>query len=189
MSKNGVSIIFPSSNLVFDGNIPYTKSDHPTNPCLEYGKQKEAVERSLLDLEKNISIIRFTKILSYHTLIIKKWIEHLKKCEVIHPFLDMVLSPIPINFAIKTIIKIAESKKTGIWQISAKQDITYEELARYIARNIGVSERSIQPIKARESGQIFEHIPKHTTLDTSRIEKEIGLSPPDAHDIIDLIIN
>ena len=134
------------------------------------------------------ALILTAKLICSQTPIIKKWIEQLKKGDVIHPFSDMVLSPVPVDFAIKAIIKIAELKKTGIFQVSARQDITYEALARHIAKNIGAGERSIQPIKANESGLNLEHIPKHTTLDTSRIEKELGLITPNALDTVDSIL-
>ena len=80
-------------------------------------------------------------------------------------------------------IYLKEIGKTGF--LTAKEDITYEELATHIAKKIGVSQRYVQPIKAHDSGLMFETIPKHTTLDTSRIENELGFIPPNVWDTID----
>ena len=183
--RKGVSIIFPSTNLVFDGQSPNRKTSDPINPRVEYGRQKAVLEKEVMDLGQNNYIVRFTKILDPQTPLINNWIEQLKNKIVIHPFFDMVLAPVPIDFAVKVIIEIADSKNFGIWQVSAKEDITYEELATHIAKKIGVSQRYVQPIKAHDSGLMFETIPKHTTLDTSRIENELGFIPPNVWDTID----
>lgn len=185
LARKGISIIFPSTNLVFDGQSPNRKTDDPVSPRVEYGRQKAATEAGLMDLRQNISIVRFTKLLGPQTPLINNWLEQLKNKIVIHPFCDMVLAPVTIDFASKVMVEIADSKSFGVWQVSAKKDITYEELARYIARKIGVSQRYVQPIRAHDSELRLESIPEHTTLDTSRIENELKLSPPDVWDTID----
>jgi len=133
--KQGTSIIFPSTSLVFDGRHPQRKADDPVCPVTEYGRQKVAAENGLIGLGKNISIVRLTKIIGPKTAIIVDWIEKLRNKRIIHPFSDKVLAPVQIDFAAKAMIEIAEKKSFGIWQISAKEDITYEQLAIYIARN------------------------------------------------------
>ncbi len=185
LARKDVSIIFPSTNFVFDGQRPNRKTDDQVCPRVEYGRQKAATEAGLMDLWQNISIVRFTKILGPQTPLVKNWIDQLRNRTVIHPFSDMVLAPLPIDFASKVIIEIAEKKRFGIWQVSAREDITYEELARHIARKIGVSQRYVKPIKAHDSGLKFESIPQYTTLDTSRIENELELNPPDVWNTID----
>lgn len=183
--REGASIIFPSTNLVFDGRMPNMKIDDPVCPCTEYGRQKAAAESGLMSLGQNVAIVRFTKIFGPQTPFIRNWIKQLKDRKVIHPFSDMFLSPVSIDFALKVLIEVADRKSFGIWHVSANEDITYENLARHLARKIGVSQQYVQPTTVNGSGLEFESIPKHTTLDTSRIENELGFIVPKALDAID----
>lgn len=183
--NKGTAIIFPSTNLVFDGLKPFCKVDDLVYPLTKYSRQKNETETGLLKQEKNIAIARFTKIFGPETPLVLNWIEQLKRGIIIHPFSDMALAPVSIDFAVNALIEIANRKSYGVWHISAKEDITYEELAMYLARRVGVSQQYVQPIKAIDSGLSFELIPKYTTLDTSRLQKELGINPPDPFDTID----
>ena len=183
--QKSVSVIFPSTNLIFDGRSPYKKSDSRVCPRVEYGRQKAAVEERLMNLGGNSSIVRFTKILGPENELVNQWIKQLRTKTVIHPLSDIVLSPISVDFASQIMLKIADSGNDGIWQVSGKEDITYEQLGRHIARKLGVSQRYVQPTKVSDSGLRFEYVPRHTTLDMSRAESELGFACPDVWDTID----
>lgn len=185
LMKKGIPVIFPSTNLVFDGRIPDRKANDSVCPRSEYGRQKTAAETGLMGLGQNVFVVRFSKVIGMQTQFINDWIERLKCRTTIYPFSNMVLAPIPIDFASKVLVEIADSKGFGIWQVSAKEDITYEELARPVARKIGVSQRYVQSMKVCDSEFGLESIPEHTTLDTFRIENELGLKPPDIRETID----
>jgi dTDP-4-dehydrorhamnose reductase len=189
ISKNGAALFFPSSNLVFDGCTPFQKTTDKVNPCCEYGKQKAETEQGLKNLTNRVSIVRFTKILSSGMALIRNWIDDLRLGKAIHPFSDMVLSPVSIRFAVEAAIAIMQSERYGIWQVSATEDVTYEQMARYLARKIGASETLIEPVKSAESGLSFETIPMYTTLDTSRLQDELGLRPPSIWESLDNAIS
>jgi dTDP-4-dehydrorhamnose reductase len=186
--RKGISIISPSTNLVFDGQRPNIRADEPPSPNIEYGRQKALAEHGLMNLGTDISIVRFTKILGRETPLIKQWIKDLNTKTAIYPFSDMVLAPISIDFAVRVIIAIAENKSSGIWQVSPQEDITYEQLARLLARKIGASQQYVDPISVSDSGLEFESIPKHTTLDASRLVSELGFIPPTINDFIGSLI-
>ena len=183
--RKGISVVFPSTNLVFDGRIPNRRINDPVCPSCQYGRQKAAAEIGFMGLGRSISIVRFSKILGSETHLIKDWMDKLGNGICIHPFSDMVLAPVPIDFAVKVMIGIVDSGSFGIWHVSAKEEITYEEFARHIARKIGVDQLYVQPISVHDLGFEFESVPEHTILDTSRIENELNLSPPDVWKAID----
>ena len=185
--EKGISVVFLSTNLVFDGQSAFRKAEEETCPYVEYGKQKEIVEKKLQAMSNNVSIVRLTKVLSPQSHLITRWIDQLKSGNKIYPFIDMVLSPISVDSASEVIIEIGESKKHGIWQLSGATDITYEQLARAIAKKIGSAEKLVCPIRVNESNVKFEAIPQHTTLDMSRIKSELGYSPPDVWQTIDTL--
>ncbi len=41
LSQTGAALFFPSSNLVFDGLVPFRKANDAVSPCCEYGRQND----------------------------------------------------------------------------------------------------------------------------------------------------
>lgn len=185
LAAREIAVVFFSTNLVFDGQSPFRKADDAPNALVEYGRQKADAERGLMGLGRGTTIVRLTKVLSPGTGLLSHWINSLKNKVAVHPFCNMPVSPIAADFASSVIIEIAQRRSSGIWQISGGEDITYEELARYLARRMGIAQRYVQPIEATASETGFEAIPKHTTLDTARVRDELGYRPPGAWDTID----
>jgi hypothetical protein len=71
-------------------------------------------------------------------------------------------------------------------QVSAAEDITYAAAARFVAKRLGADEELVQPVTVAESGLPIEYVPRHTTLDTSRLQIEFGFKPPCPRDAIEL---
>jgi dTDP-4-dehydrorhamnose reductase len=188
LSEREISIIYPSTSLVFDGKMPFRHANDPVNPQCEYGYQKVETELGLGSLTERVAIIRFAKIIEPAMPLINNWIANLKQGKTIHPFSDMVLAPVSLRYAVKVIIAVMEKKSYGLWQVSAKEDITYEQLARYVTEKRAVPQKLIQPVKAEQSGLKLETIPAHTTLDTSRLHDELGIEPPSAWETVDEIL-
>ena len=90
---------------------------------------------------------------------------------------------------IEALCRVADRGCAGAIQISSKQDVTYEHAARHIATAIGADQNLIQPVRAASLCGRFRHIPRHTTLDTTRLSQELGLTPPDVWAAIDLAIS
>lgn len=182
-------VIFPSSNLVYDGTVPFQKADAPLSPRTEHGRQKAEAERQLLALGDLISVVRFTKIFGPNMPLFESWISALKNSQPIHPFSDKVVSPLPLSFAVAVLHRIAEMRLKGIVQVSAERDVTYEEIGRQFARRLGVNQDLIQPMSSETANLEPGAVPTHTTLDTTRLVAELGMKPPDVYSTIDLMIS
>ena len=100
----------------------------------------------------------------------------------------MVLSPVSLQFALEVIIAIMHRESYGFWQVSSREDITYEQIARYLARKMGISQELVDPIRVDQSGLKFETFPEYTSLDTSRLKEELGMEPPSVWDMLDHIL-
>ncbi len=184
--NSGAFVVFPSTNMVFDGAKPNYKETDKVCPVTEYGLQKVETEIELLKMG-NCAIIRFSKIIGSNLPLIKKWIKDLKNNISIHPFSDMKMSPVSLNFAAKVMRKIGESKSSGIWHVSNNEEITYEEAARHIVKKLNLSENLIKPAKAKDKG--ITNIPDYSTLDTQKLNASFDLISPDAFAIIDSQFN
>jgi dTDP-4-dehydrorhamnose reductase len=181
----GTFVLFPSSNLVFNGRQPFCPENTAFDPSCEYGRQKAEAEFMLLSAGRKTAIIRFSKIIHPMMEPIRGWIHDLRNGRKIHPFSDMILSPVPVNFAVSMIHKIGEMKLPGIWQISGNQDLSYAQVARHISHMIGANKALVQPISVHDAlPRLDTLLPKHTTLKTHRIENEFGIRPPDVWEAI-----
>ena len=184
--SNGVFVVFISSNLVFDGALPYAKSTDLTTPQTNYGQQKAQAEQELLKLGNGVAVVRFSKILSPEMKLIKNWIRDLRMGVAIHPFSDMVLSPVSLRFAASVLQRVAAMKISGITQISASQDVSYEAVARYLACKLGVNKNLIEPITTENDDYSAPQV--NTTLDISRLQNVLLMTPPDVWETIDSLL-
>ncbi len=187
LHENGSFVIFPSTNLVFDGAIPATPASTERSPKTEYGRQKAEVEKFMESLGARGAVVRFTKIISAGGGVFQEWRSSLKSNTAISAFSDMSFSPVSPDFAAEALARIADAEAGGVYQASASDDITYEQAARMICSLMGAPPELVRPARASESRLDLEAIPAHTTLDTSRIVSEFGLKPKTAAETIEAV--
>jgi len=184
---NNAFVVFISSSQVYDGSVPFQKAESKVSPQTEYGRQKAEAERQLFALGDSISVVRFTKVFGPNNPLLTGWLRALQNGETIHPFSDMTMSPIPLSFAVDVLQRVVEERVLGIIQVSATEDVTYAQVAQYIARRIGATPNLVQPIHSSNSNIVLETVPTHTTLDISRLQSTLGLEPPDVWTTINTI--
>ncbi|CBN55121.1 MULTISPECIES: sugar nucleotide-binding protein [Kamptonema] len=184
----GTFVVFLSTNQVYDGSIPLRKADDKVCPQTEYGRQKAEAEKQLLALGNLVSIVRFTKVLSSRVPLFQGWIQALRNNQEIHPFLDMVMAPVPLYFAADVLSRLGELRLPGIVQVSGEKDISYDEVAYYLARQIDANLDLVKPRNSKEVNLQPEFVPLHTTLDTTQLRIQLRLEPPKVWSGIDLIL-
>jgi dTDP-4-dehydrorhamnose reductase len=80
---------------------------------------------------------------------------------------------------------IGEGRFSGIFQVSGDRDISYADLARHLARRLEADPDLVQPTTSVAAGVEMEHLPRHTTLDASRLQESFGLGPPGLATLLD----
>lgn len=168
--------------------MPFRKANERVCPQTAYGRQKTEAERQLLALGDLIAVVRFSKVIGPNMPLLKGWMQAFRNNEVIHPFSDMVMAPVPLPFAVDVLCRIAEIRLPGIVQVSSEKDVTYEQVARHIVQRINANPVLVQPIRSRASSLQLEATPSHTTLDTARLRVDLGMEPPDVWSAIDLVL-
>lgn len=175
----GIFVVFLSSNTVFDGQTAFPGASDRTNPQTEYGRQKVQAEERLLHLGGEVAVVRFAKVIAPDMPLLSSWARDLIAGKVIYPFSDGVMAPVSTSFVVDLLIRVLAQRLTGIIQASARDDISYETAARYIAAKLAADARLVEPIFSKQAG--VAPGPRHTTLDTSRLA-EVGLeAPPPTH--------
>jgi dTDP-4-dehydrorhamnose reductase len=184
----GAFVVFLSTNLVFDGKQAHRGPDEPVAPRTEYGRQKADAERRLLGLGDSVAIVRLSKVVDRTTPLLAGWIRALLDGREIRPFSDMVLSPVPLGFAVRVIGRVGQRRLAGILQVSAPEDVTYDRVARQAARRLGRPAALVRPVTVAASALALEDVPRHTTLDTTRLTAALGVEAPAADRVVDQVM-
>jgi len=176
----GVFVVFPSTNLVFDGSQAFVSPLAMPCPRTAYGRMKAETEARLLDFGGGVGIVRLSKVVHDELAIFAEWQAAFHSGAIVHPLADVMFSPLPLADASALLVAVAHSRTPGVVQASAAEDLSYAEACFLFARSQGVSSASVRPISWRESGLFFEHVPDHTTLDSTRATALFGFRPPSA---------
>lgn len=185
--SRGVFVVYLSTDKVFDGSKFRTNPNEAYSFRTEYGRQKAEAETELRSLGESVSIVRLTKVLTSEDPLLISWAKALERGERIYPFDDLLMSPVLLSDVISVLDRIAEKRLSGIFQISSSDEISYAEAAYVGARILKADEALIQPIKASQSGRYDEPVAVHSTLNTNRLKKELGVELPDARCVIEKI--
>lgn len=186
LSKLGIFVVFLSSNQVFDGTVPFAPPHLSVCPVMEYGRQKVDTERGVLALGDRAAVLRMSKVFAPRSGLLAMWADTLRSGGVIHPFSDLTLSPIPVSFVVEVLRRLVDSPSPGLWQISGSADVPYEQAARHVGRRLGISDVHIQSLEARQARPDIEAVPRFSSLDSSRVQSEFGLSAPDVWQTVSL---
>lgn len=154
--EKGWDIVILSSNLIYSNCI--------------YGKLKLELENKVTELMPKSYCFRMTKILSPKFALFKKWMSDLLQNKPIYAFDDYYFSPVLIEQVINTFSKIFSLKKYGIWNISAPDQISYYEAAKFIAENLEVSQKQIYCNHISEYNKLFQNV-HNIYLDTIQTER------------------
>ena len=178
-------ILFLSSGHVFDGDTPLAAEDSAQAPITEYGRQKADAERRLATLGNIIAIVRLSNVLAPDNSLIGGWSKALNAGNSIRPFSDMTMAPVPLSFVSRALARIIDQPTGRTWQISGEKDVSYAVAARAGAILLGLSPDLVQPIRAADAGY-SERIRRYTSMDSSRLQNELALSPPSVDQTIRL---
>ena len=170
--ERGTFVVFPSTNLVFDGTVPHRRTGEAHCPTIEYGRQKARAETALLALGPRVAVVRITKVIGPEHPLVLGWIRDFRAGKAIRPFTDRVIAPVSLDYTVRALPAIGEAKAGGIHHVSGDDDVTWADLAARLAQRLGFDAHLVEPKPAVRVD------PRHTTLDTSALIARFGLEPP-----------
>jgi dTDP-4-dehydrorhamnose reductase len=187
LATQGIYTLFLSTNQVFDGESASMPANAPVSPRSEYGRQKAETERLLqarMAAGAPIGILRLGKVVSPGMRLLSDWKQQLSAGQAIHPFSDMRMAPIPVDVVALAIAAMMRDRAAITAQLSGPRDITYAEVAIFVARQIGADPGLVEAVNARDAGMPAGTTPRHTTLDSSYLISKYGLMVPGAFEVI-----
>jgi len=151
LHEQGVFLVFPSSNLVFSPRSRSASEIDVPDPVTQYGRQKAEVETFLQSFGSGAAIVRLTKVVSPELPLFLKWVHTLRSNQAIHPYSDLVMQPIPVDFVAGEILHLAMNRLPGIHHITGGGEMTYAEAAGLICREIGCDPKLCVPVPSPAS--------------------------------------
>jgi dTDP-4-dehydrorhamnose reductase len=174
----GARPLLLSSAAVLDGTRAMALEDSPPRPTSVYGHQKAAAEAALL--QAGGGVLRLGKVLHPAQATIAGWRSDLRSQRAIRPLTDLRMAPVSLELAVLTIARLilADKNAVGIFQITAKRDISYAEAAAHFASVLGASRELVIPTTSEEAGIALIDRPRHATLSDARTHAVTGIAAP-----------
>ena len=186
----GITVLFLSTNQVFDGRTPHERAEAPHSPVSEYGRQKARAEAALLrQIESGapVAILRLAKVVSDTMPLIGGWIKDLTAAKPIRVFDDLKLAPTPTNQVCTAIAALLQNRARGIFQLTGPRDVSYADIGGFLAAYLDADPKLVNQTSARAAGLPEGATPLHTTLDSSLMRVHYGLDVPDVWDVVERV--
>jgi dTDP-4-dehydrorhamnose reductase len=191
LTAGGVHVLFISSDKVFDGETPHVRPEAPTTGRSEYGKQKAQAEaglRAMMERGAPVAILRLSKVVSPATALLRDWTAALAAGRPIRAFHDMTMAPVPAATVVRAVDALMSARARGIFQLSGPRDVTYMEVARFLAARLGADPALVVPASRTEGGAPAGSGPPHTTLDGGALAARYGIVVRDVWDVLESVL-
>jgi len=177
----GITPVYVSSDAVFDGTRSFFKEDDETQPILEYGRQKQMVERFLASLPPPWLIVRLPKLLATSNAtggMLNEWIEGLGRRERILCATDQFFTPAAASDAAQAIAMLVRSGAQGVFHLGGPERLSrrtllaelVDEYRKYESPRAQIEDCFLRAIP------VFERRPLDTSLDSSRFAAHSRMS-------------
>ncbi len=171
---NDRRLVFTSTDLVFDGTRSWYREDDPPRPILEYGRMKRAAElavaESSLTLTVRVSLL-YGHAPSGREGFFDRAVSSMCAGTPLEFFDDEYRTPLDYATAAGVLVKLAESKVSGLIHLGGPERLSRFELMRRAAAALG-----IDPDRARSTSLIqqltAEPRPADVSLDTTRLRDQ-----------------
>jgi dTDP-4-dehydrorhamnose reductase len=93
-------------------------------------------------------------VLSEHNLLLRDWFSKLTSGQEVKAFVDVMVSPVTLDDTVKVIAEVVESESESVTQFSAIDEISYFDVARFVAKFLQVDASLVVAQNAEEVGEI-----------------------------------
>ncbi len=179
--RTGATLIFISSNAVFDGTSPPYKEEAPLRAVNQYGRIKIEAEQLLASGDVPTLIVR--PILMYgwpaeggRENAVTRWLKTLEQGRPVQVSEEIVSMPLWVADCARAVWTGLLRNKRGILHVGGADRVTMLQFAREVCRCFGQDDRLLQILPAGA----FNHLaprPKDTSFDLTRLKAEFGIEP------------
>lgn len=167
----GATLIYISTDSVFDGlHGNYSETD-PTNPFSVYGETKLQGEHLVL-AETNALVIRtnfFGWSPTSHRSILEFFVKNLEQGEQVPGYINVTTTSLYAQTLFAYIWQLHNSEQSGIFHVTSQDALTKWEYGQLVAETFALNPALIQPIESEQ--------PRDISLDTAKLAHFLGHSP------------
>jgi len=179
--RNGIKLIYISSNAVFDGRNPPYAEDSERLPVNYYGRLKVRAEDLVLSSGLNYAIVRAILMYGWHfhqsrPNPVTNWIRLLGEGKAINVVNDRYSQPLLAEDCARVIWDIVYKERAGVYHVSGADRVSLFEFALKTAEVFGLDKKLIRPVPSSYFQEIAPR-PVDTSFSTDRIKKEMGIYP------------
>jgi dTDP-4-dehydrorhamnose reductase len=189
--EQGIYTLFLSTNQVFDGTRARTPAYAALSPVSAYGRQKaatDAVFKDWIAAGASAGILRLAKVVSPDMALLHGWRRKLAMGEPIRAFRDMKMAPTPTALVAEAIGRMMADREPAIAQLTGPNDVSYDEVAAFVAQSVGAAPDLVSSVSAHEDGVAAGSTPRNTTLDSSYLALRHKILAPGAWTVIRSIL-
>jgi len=170
--EGGCKLIQFSTDYVFDGNVQrnYTEDDTP-NPINHYGKTRLLAEQIVNNASQNNVVLRTSVVYGWHEKSrFTNWIiQSLQQNKTVDTFSDQYNTPTLVDDLVNAILKVIETKASGLFHAAGKTCINRYEFAKAISESFHLDHKLIKPVTKKEKKQVAPR-PVKPCLDSNKLE-------------------
>ena len=194
--NHGTKMVFISTDYVFDGVKGNYREDDDANPVNYYGLTKLEAEKLVAQTCSNYVIARPSVIYSYvpstqresssgKPLNFAMWLtKKLGSKESVKIVTDQYSSPTLADNLAEILLKLVESKESGIYHTAGRTRLSRYELAVKIAQKLNLDRGLVTPITTDQLTQVAKR-PMDSSLNVEKIEKDLNLRMPTVDEALD----
>jgi dTDP-4-dehydrorhamnose reductase len=178
----GLTVVFFSSESVFDGiKGNYTEIDTP-NPKFEYARQKVEIENYIKERTSNYLILRLSKVFSSDfndNTLVSRWLKQLKGNESIFCAKDNFFCPIHINDLILIIEKLLINDFKGTYHLSSSKPFSRIEMFDFLFQEYKKFDSYSGKLEIKNLYEIdgTQNYPLNTSLNPSAVIQLTNIYP------------
>lgn len=188
--QQGAFVIFLSSNTVFNGNVERPDEYAPLEPVTEYGAQKAKAEVALQALpgaEKRLAIVRLSKVIAPSEGLAVNFLRHFQAQQSCRAFDDLRMAPVSLRYVVDGLLALAFRCCPGVFHLSGRDELSYAEFARALARRVGVPSTLVETLSSQDAGVEVLFRPRFPALGMTRTHEVLGLAPESLEQVIDTL--
>lgn len=166
-----IKFIFISSDHLFKGDTSYYTENDKTFPLNNYALSKVIAEKKIIKINKKALIIRtnfYGKDSLFKKSFSSKIINNLKSNTKMNLFENVFFTPILVNVLIKSVHKLIDLNKSGIFNISSSQRLSKFHFGIKIAKKLNLNIENIKKIKIESLPNLVKR-PKDMSLSNKKI--------------------
>jgi dTDP-4-dehydrorhamnose reductase len=176
-AARGIRLVAISTDLVFDGTLPFRREDDPPGPILAYGRTKLAGEEAILGADPGAVVARVTLVVGRghgpKPTATEAIARSLRAGRQVRLFTDQYRTPIDPDSVASAIERLVTGTHTGRFHLGGGERLSRHALGLRLARLLGLPSELIVAATQAEAPPAAPR-PADVSLDSSRAQRDLG---------------